>query len=33
MSKDNPLYFIFIKTPEGNLTEEINSVKNIQFFF
>ena len=33
MSKDNPLNFIFIKTPEGKITEEINSVKNIQFFF
>ena len=32
-NKDNPLYNIFIKTPKGSLTEEIDSVKNIQFFF
>ena len=32
-NKDNPLYNIFIKTPKGTLTEEIDSIKNIQFFF
>ena len=32
-NKDNPLYNIFIKTPKGTLTEEIDQVKNIQFFF
>ena len=31
--KDNPLYNIFIKTPKGVLTEEIDSVKNIPYFF
>ena len=32
-NKDNPLYNIFIKTPKGELTEEIESVKNIHLFF
>lgn len=32
-NKDNPLYNIFIKTPKGTLTEEIDSLKNIQYFF
>ena len=33
MSKDNPLYNIFIKNSKGELTEEIDSTNNIQFFF
>ena len=33
MSKYNPLYNIFIKNSKGELTEEIDSIKNIQFFF
>ena len=32
-NRDNPLYNIFIKTPKGDLTEEIDNVKNIQYFF
>ena len=32
-NKDNPLYNIFIKTPKGTLSEEIDNVKNIQYFF
>ena len=32
-NKDNPLYNIFIKDQKGALTEEIDNVKNIQFFF
>ena len=32
-SRDNPLYNIFIKNPKGALTEEIDSIKNIPFFF
>ena len=35
MSKDlnNPLHHIFIKTPEGGLTDELDNVTNIHFFF
>ena len=35
MSDDlnNPLHRIFIKTPEGALTDEIDNVNNIYFFF
>ena len=34
MSKDlnNPLHHIFIKTPEGGLTDELDNVNNIHFF-
>ena len=32
-NKDNPLYNIFIKTSKGTLTDEIDNVKNIQYFF
>ena len=31
--KDNPLYNIFIKTSKGDLSNEIDNIKNIQFFF
>ena len=30
---DNPLNIIFIKDSSGKLTEEIESTKNIHFFF
>jgi len=32
-NKDNPLYNIFIKTSKGTLSNEIDNIKNIQFFF
>lgn len=32
-NKDNPLYNIFIKTSKGALSNEIDNIKNIQFFF
>ena len=29
----NPLYNIFLKTSQGKLTDELDNINNIQYFF